>query len=274
MAITTVGYDGTVTETQFATLMRYVGEVGYKHGVPTGFTASAGGGTRQVSITTGTAILPGLLAVSDATATATLAANAGSANRVDYVVLQANWTTNTTSVTVVQGSSATPPALTQTEGSLWQMPLARVTVRPGVTTLLSSDIVVCKPLSRTVQAASGSLIAANRAYNSGAFTVSSITMPDPGWPYRVQVSARGRFAGSKSGYGVLSILVNGTQIGSGLTEPLTTAGTHSLGLTSVSGAVSGPTTVQIQVQPLSMSSGDTFQSSADTGVVDVLQIPA
>lgn len=274
MAITSVGYDGTVTETQFSRLMRYVGEVAYKHGVPTGLTASAAAGTRQVSITAGTAVLPGLLVDSSATVTTTHAANTGTTNRADLVVLRADWTANTTSLAVVQGSSSTPPALTQIEGSLWEMPLALVTVRPSVSTLLSSDVAVCKPLPRVARTATGSLSSVTRAYNSTFFTVGTITMTDPGWPYRVQVLASGRFGGGQgSGYALLGTTVNGTSLGDEQSTRLDIAGTHSVRLSRISATQTGPTTVLAQISPLLMSSGSSLILQA-TDSFAVSQIPA
>ena len=149
MAITAVGFDGTITEAEWASFMRHQGTVADKHGVSgSGLVVSAAGGTRTASVSPGTAILPGLRINSDAAVSLTFAANAGSTNRVDAVVVQGNWSTNTATIAVVAGSSTVPPALTQNEGVLWQMPLAYVTVRPGVTTLLSSDIVSTVPYPR------------------------------------------------------------------------------------------------------------------------------
>lgn len=278
MALTTVGFDGTVNETQFARLMRYHGEVAYKHGVVTGFTATAAAGTRQVSITSGTAVLPGLLVDSDATATVSLAANATGANRVDYVVLQADWATNTTSIVVVQGSSSTAPSLTQVSGSLWQMPLARVTVRPSVSTLAAGDVVVCKPLPRLAQYGSdSSMTLVTRAWNSAAFTVATITLPDPGWPYRLQVDACCRFAGGGSinGYGRIYAIANGTELASVASEPLTNPGNHDAQLTRTSAPMSGPVTVLLRIEPSTMSSGSSLTLvTSGNNYFSATQIPA
>lgn len=54
--------------------------------------------------------------------------------RLDYVVLEANWTTQTIRIARVAGAEAatpSPPALTQTNGTLWQYPIAQVYITTG-----------------------------------------------------------------------------------------------------------------------------------------------
>lgn len=149
MAITAVGFDGTITESEWASFMRHQGTVADRHGVSgNGLVVSAAGGTRTVSVSAGTAVLPGLRITSDAATSLTFAANSGSNNRVDAVVVEGNWSTNAVSIKVVQGSSAVPPALTQSEGVLWQMPLAYVTITPSLTTMLAANIVSTVPYPR------------------------------------------------------------------------------------------------------------------------------
>lgn len=279
MAITAVGFDGTVTEAQFARFMRSHGEVGYKHGVTTGLVTTAAGGTRAASVSAGSAVLPGLLADSNAAVSTTHAANATAANRVDYVVLEADWSTNAVAVVVVQGSSSTPPALTQAEGSLWQMPLARVTVRPSVTTLLSTDVVVCKPLPRVMLSADDTLTPVTRAWNSGGYTVAEVTFADPGWPYRLHVDAACRFnggsTGSWNGYGILYAYANGASIGEGHSEGLANVGTHGAHLAVTTGVRTGPVTVQARIAPSSMTSASSLVLlSSGSNHFGVDQIPA
>lgn len=149
MAITVVGFDGTITEAEWSSFMRHQGTVADKHGVSgTGLVVAAAAGTRTVDVSAGTAVLPGLRITSDAVTSLTFAANGGSTNRVDAVVVEGNWSTNVATIKVVQGSSSLPPALTQTEGSLWQMPLAYVTITPSLTTILAGNIVSTVPYPR------------------------------------------------------------------------------------------------------------------------------
>lgn len=195
MAITTVGFDNAdITEAGFAKLMSAMGRVANEQGVTTGMVASAGGGTRQVSITAGEAVAPGLLVTSDAAATVSLAANSSGAARTDYVVLTVDWGTNSAAFAAVTGSSVTPPALTQTAGSTWQIPLARVTVANGATTFASSDIEVCKPLPRKPIAYVGTVAGTTINHNDAPTAVSTLTIPDPGWSYRLLMIGAGRFA--------------------------------------------------------------------------------
>jgi hypothetical protein len=70
--------------------------------------------------------------------------------RIDLVVLRADWVANTVSVAVVQGTpnaNPTPPNPTQVEGSRWDIPLARVRVNAGVSSITSADITDVRPIS-------------------------------------------------------------------------------------------------------------------------------
>ena len=64
-------------------------------------------------------------------------------NRYDYIVVEADFTGNTCVAKVVPGTAAaspTAPTLTQTDGVLWQFPLALVLVPAAATSILTADI--------------------------------------------------------------------------------------------------------------------------------------
>jgi hypothetical protein len=276
MAITAVGFDGSYTEAQFARFTRHHDEVSYRHGVSSGFTPSVGTGTRAIAIAAGTAVLPGLLVDSTATETVTLAANTGSGNRVDMVTLLANWTTNTVAPAVVQGSGSTAPTLPQTEGNLWHMPIARVTVRPNVSVIAAGDIVSCYPRKRDILYYQGSDFALGSVGpNSTGVVVSSVTLVDPGWPYVVKVEAQMRVIGD-DGYGAMSVLLDGSRIAYGVSSRCLEGGRNPVHANGRSSTTSGgPRTVQVRLEPVQVQGAtniDVLGSSMNA--LYVWQIPS
>lgn len=282
MAITTVGFDGTVTEAQFARLMRHHGEVNYRHGVSDGgMTVTAAGATRTVSIAAGTAVVASVLVTSDATASLVFAANATATTRTDYVVLRVDWTTNTAAFVVVQGSSAAAPTLTQSEGTSWDMPLARVAIRPSVGTLASTDIVVCKPLPRIPRIFRANIGAIQLGTVNGSVTTIEppITVGDPGWPYHLRVT--GAFSGSATGAPAqvsvrVNILPPGAATGSTLAVAdgyIANGGSSSVvASNTTSTTLSGPVTAQLTLTAHSGAAGLGMGSAGASFTVE--QIPA
>jgi len=261
VTITTAGFDGAFNETSLSRILTTAGIVGYKHGVSDGgFTATAGGGTRQVLVSAGTAFVAGVYVNSDASTTlAGLAANAGSSARTDYVVLRLDWSTNTASIAVVQGTSGAAPALTQTAGTLWEMPLARVSVAPSATTLTNANITAAKPLPYSPRVLSGAVAPTTLAYNAGWTTVGSFAVPDPGWPYHLDTQALVRFGTTASGFGSVQVVDDaGTVLALGESANLSTTGTHSVVATGLVTNQTGAKTVSLQAKPTGMSTGSSL----------------
>jgi hypothetical protein len=213
-------------------------------------------------VSAGLAYLPGLRVASDAVVTVNHAANGGSTDRMDYVVLRANWSTNTCDVFVVQGTSPSPPALTETEGTTWHMPLARVNVRPGVTAIAGSDIEICKPLPRAlVRRFTGSVNTATRTPSSSVFTVGTINVDDPGWPYLLDCEGAARFAAnSGNGQAVLEIWVNGSLLQAAMSPTLDVY--HPVQVSTASAVLTGKATVELRIRPSQMSSGSLVLASS------------
>lgn len=136
MAITSVGYDGSVNETQWAKLIPLVGSAHY--GV-----AAAGDWKvtphatmdRGINIAVGTGWGHGILDTSDATVS--LQGNTvGSGSRWDMVVVRRNWsgTGGTTQFQLVQGTGTKQlPARNTTPGTLDDQPIALVQFTAGQT---------------------------------------------------------------------------------------------------------------------------------------------
>jgi len=100
-------------------------------GVRSDLAVSDAGGT-DVNVVAGAAYVYGFFYYNTSTVTKTLSTPAAS-NRIDRIVLEADWTAQTVRITVVEGAegSGSPPSLTQTEGTEWQVSLAQVEVTPA-----------------------------------------------------------------------------------------------------------------------------------------------
>lgn len=96
-----------------------------------------------VYVRPGRAIVHGTFYENSATETVAITPNASGNPRIDIVALEKDWTAQTVRITVVAGTPAgapTPPSLTQTNGVLWQIPLAHVAVANGFVTISDANI--------------------------------------------------------------------------------------------------------------------------------------
>ncbi len=265
MAITSVGFDGTVTEAQWSNTQLRGSEGGYRHFVWTGGDVTPGTG-RAVSVGVLDAWVAGTWHVSDTATPVALDANGSTNRRIDYIVLDVDWVANTATITRVTGTAASnpiPPVLTQTAGVRWQMPLARVTVRPGATTIAVADIEVCKPLRRNVRRDEGAIPADTiRGSATDWRGLSTLVVTDPGWPYRLQVSAAVRFNATESS-GFMRIRISdadGTVYGEGITGDL--RGGKEPAVISARmkvGDLSGTRRVRLEMLPADLGAGEVVQ---------------
>lgn len=96
-----------------------------------------------VYVRPGRALVHGTFYESTATETVAISPNASGNPRIDIVVLEKDWTAQTIRLAVVEGTPAAspaPPSLTQTNGVLWQIPLAHVAVANGFVTISDANI--------------------------------------------------------------------------------------------------------------------------------------
>lgn len=139
MAITSIGYAGTVNAFEWAKLAPRIGEL---YSVDfNGFNAVVAAGDRAIRITPGVATGAGICDTSDANVTVTHAA-ASSGVRYDMIVLRRTWASKLTTVAVVQGTGTREvPARTMNPGTVDEQPLFLVRITAGSTVpIIEADL--------------------------------------------------------------------------------------------------------------------------------------
>lgn len=218
MAITGYGYDGTVAELPWSELHDMLAD-----DLVTGCQVSARpSSTRTLDVQTGKAYGGGVMAKIDAAATITVAANGSGNPRIDLICVKHDWTGvgGASALAVVQGSvAATPqrPTFSNVPGSVWFVPLAAVTVQPGVGQIAGGDVEDIRPTRRklklSVATPAGGQSVARTATNPS--NIATIQIADPGWQHRLRISAKQQFTSTSDGlgYGRIDVTVDGNTVG-------------------------------------------------------------
>ncbi len=121
----------------------------------------------SVEVTAGSAIVRGTWYNSSATETLAIGANASGNPRIDTIILRKDYAAQTIRLVVLPGAPAvapSAPALTQTDGVTWEIPLADIAVANGFATLANTTIT---PRRHWANAADGVYLD-NVLNNSGA----------------------------------------------------------------------------------------------------------
>lgn len=135
MAIASVGYDGTVDEVQWATMVPRVGTSEYGVSGASDFLVSQAAGTRMINVAAGTAWGRGVMDVSDAAAVIQLDA-VSTGSRYDLIALRRSWgpaNGGPSEIVVIKGTSAKqlPAGRMFNPGVIDDQPLALVRVTAG-----------------------------------------------------------------------------------------------------------------------------------------------
>lgn len=105
------------------------------------FLVTGSGTNLQVSVAAGDAIVRGHMVRSDAVETINIDANSSGSVRYDRIVLRLDPAANQVSLAYVKPTEGQgPPALTQSDVTVYELPLARVTVAPGATNLAGAVV--------------------------------------------------------------------------------------------------------------------------------------
>lgn len=209
MAITSVGYDGTVTDNQWATLAPSVGVAKYGVAGYSDWRPTIGGaGTRPVTIAAGSGWGYGVRDTNSAPVTLNLS-SVPSGNRWDLIVANRNWGTSTTTFAVVEGGSAKQiPARENTPGTEDEQPIALARVAAGSSTVQelvdlrvqpsTGGAVAHDPLALQYLSEIGSVIRIGdtewtRKSDAGTPTWSSVDVADTGWLTNLTVNYGAHF---------------------------------------------------------------------------------
>jgi hypothetical protein len=130
------GVDTGYTQTQLATLLHALAAGGDADtGVEPdyGDALAVAAGTEKVTMGTGMAAVYGYLYVNPVDIDFTVISPVAS-TRIDRVVLRADWNTQTVRAVVLNGAEGgSAPSLTQSSGSVWEIPIAQFSVTVGGT---------------------------------------------------------------------------------------------------------------------------------------------
>lgn len=223
MTITIYGVDPSIDEAAWARLMRTLGRGAWMESVyPSGgqLAATIAVGTRTITIADGAVQACGVLLENSAPVNVVHDANNGTQPRIDTIVAQFNWAGSSStggSIIAVKGSPAanpTAPVLTASRvaGTLWQVPLCDVLVSPGVGTFPGGVVSPRQPGPRRVIRYTGTVAASDRTAAAAASeaTLATIDIPDPGWPYHLEVIGAALMSATDNGQGVMNLRIDGS----------------------------------------------------------------
>ena len=137
------GAGANVTESQWSSMGQYWRGSGVIATAANYLEVYGDSSGMQAKVKTGKAWIKGHYFESDAVVTLAVSAADPSNPRWDRVVVHLDWTGNTIALTVLTGTagaSPTAPTLTQS-ASIWEIPLARVYVPAGASTIRVGDVV-------------------------------------------------------------------------------------------------------------------------------------
>jgi hypothetical protein len=188
MTFTGVGFGNDLINEREWALLNHLGDLGVS-----GQAVSAITGDRTVSVATGQAAIKGILCEVTAAHSLQAAANSSGQTRVDRVIWSLNWSTNTATLTIKQGTpsgSPQPPALTQTVATLWEESLARLTVANGQGAFAAGDVLTTVPTVRPLQASeTTNQVTSSPTYIFGAQTCSVTFIAGPSGMVDVSIYA-------------------------------------------------------------------------------------
>lgn len=180
--------DGTSGGYTAANFAEYMGNVavtsaaseGVLFGVLNNLAVTTTGVTRQISANSGAAIVDAKYYKSDAAELFTLDSTAS--NRADRLVLRVSYAAQTVRLALVKGTdgSATPPALTQSAGTTWEISIATIAVNSANVLTITDTRTYCKSpiaygwfntaltLNSTLTVSSNATVTGNLAVNGTA----------------------------------------------------------------------------------------------------------
>lgn len=259
------GFNNLTTQSRHSRYQAAAQVLNYKHGVADGgLVVTPTAVPRQVSVSPSSQIVTaGLLSQSTEPVLITLDAG-GSAARTDFIAFEADWSqwANPTSAATIKsfkGTSTTGPTsdMTQVDGELWRMPVARISVPANHTGVFTtSQITKCVPLPGPGRRYRSAVDADTIARTSNGQNCAVIDVIDPGRPYYLDLRGQLRVSGD-DGYARVSLTVDTVTHAvnySGLMTP--TNGSQPVSVGIVTALLYGPVRVAMHVAPEVMTSGN------------------
>lgn len=136
------GAGANITESQWQQMAKFFFGTGPIKSQLNEFLVYADSTGMQCKVKSGIAWIQGHFFQSDAEVVMPIATAPSSNSRIDRVILRVDWTANTVTINVLQGTvaaSPTPPALTQNNAK-WEISLAQVLVGTSVATIAAGNI--------------------------------------------------------------------------------------------------------------------------------------
>lgn len=128
------------------------------------------GANMSVDVGQGAAFLQGHYYENDGTLNKTIGANSSGSTRIDRVVLRLDRAANTLTCEILEGTpGAGAPALTQTSSGVYELPLARVTVASGASSIVTANLTEERAVAPT------------EPHQVGDLKPTLATSPEPGW---------------------------------------------------------------------------------------------
>jgi hypothetical protein len=177
MAITSAGYTGTVDQVDFSEMFTGVadnGVVGEYN--DSSLSAAKVSGQRTMLVQPGSVWAPGVLSKLTVATNATAAAALVGSSRIDLLIAKFNWSTGLTTFEMKAGTAGTgvPPAVTQTAGVVWEVPL-----RQGMlTTASASEYVASSVMERRYWINQGKFVLASATQLPSAKIGAVAVRPD------------------------------------------------------------------------------------------------
>lgn len=255
------GFPGSMSSLDFALWDYARGRVNGEQGVLTGFQVAPGGGTRDLSVSgPAEAILPGLrVTTTAAQVVGPAAAGTTGSNRMDLLVLEADWLANTQAgearLRIVTGNNAkNPPNPTQTlTTGVYQMPIAQALLRGAAASYAATDIERVAPLPRWDRRYTPAIRLRTVRGVTNWVTLATADIIDPGWPYRLDCRGQMRFEGEANSTAVGVIRAYDVTAGAELTQGRSSmldsgvAGRHLAQFSDQAALTSGSRTVTFDI---------------------------
>lgn len=137
------GAGSNVVENQWAKMARLWRSDGVIRTLANDLAVSGDSSGMNVKIATGSAWIKGGYYENDAIITLAIDASHATLHRYDRIIVRIDWIANTIAAAVVKGTpgaSPSVPALTQTFGTLWEIPLAIVYIAATVTVINAAGV--------------------------------------------------------------------------------------------------------------------------------------